>query len=415
MRAVVFDLSLVKYGLAKAFGKKMPAFYYGRPSCLSMREVPEPALRGPAWTKVAVEACGFCGSDLSTILLKYSPSLSPFSSMPCVLGHEIFGRLAEVGAEARAAGWKEGDRVNVNPAFGCLVRGIEPPCPACRSGHPATCHRSGEALGGLAPGFSLGFHRDLPGGFSESLLAHSSQLVRMPDAVPDERAVLTEPIAIGVHAVLKREPRDGEQVLIIGGGMIAYSVLCALRLLGHKSHVTQLLLLDFQAQLARELGADEVIKVGKGVDVLAQVVELTGARRHKPVIGRDVSTGGFPLVFDCVGTPESVRDSLAYASSQGTIVMVGNAGIVPKADVTNVWAHELSWVGTAFYGPEPSRGMRHTLALTTELLSGSPAAKLDKLITHTFALEQYQDAVVANIERARFRSVKTVFKPRSQA
>ncbi len=197
--------------------------------------------------------------------------------------------------------------------------------------------------------------------------------------------------------------------------MIAYSVLSALRLLGHKSHVTQLLLLDFQAQLARELGADEVIKVGPGVDVLGRVQQLTGAHRHKPIIGRDVSTGGFPLVFDCIGTPESVRDSLQYASSQGTIVMVGNAGLLPKGDVTNVWAHELTWIGTAFYGPEPARKLRHTIDLTTELLSDASAAPLDKLVTHTFSLEHYQDAVVANIQRGKFRSVKTVFHPRSQA
>ena len=411
MRAVVFDLNLVKYGLAKALGKRVPALYYGWPSCLSLREVPEPKLRGPQWTKVAVSACGFCGSDLSTILHKYSPSLSPFSSMPCVLGHEIFGRLSEVGADARAAGFREGDRVNVNPAFGCLVRGIDPMCPACATGHPATCHRAGESNGGLAPGFSLGFHRDLPGGFGESLVAHHSQLVRMPDAVPDERAVLTEPLAIGIHAILKREPRADEEVLIIGGGMIAYAVLAGLRLLGFRNRVTQLLMLDYQGQLARALGADDVIQLGRKVDVIGEVVRRTDGRRHAPIIGRDVMTGGYPLVFDCVGTPESVRDSLAFARSQGTVVMVGNAGVLPNGDVTNLWAHELTWIGTAFYGPEPTRAHRHTLALTTELL-GEPAAKgLDALITHTFGLEQYRDAVVANIDRAGHRSVKTVFHP----
>jgi L-iditol 2-dehydrogenase len=411
MRAVVFDLNLLKYGLAKALGKRVPSLYYGWPSCLSVREVPEPRLRGPAWAKVSVTACGFCGSDLSTILLKYSPSLSPFSSMPCVLGHEIFGRLSEVGADARAAGWKEGDRVAVNPAFGCQVRGVSPLCPACATGHPATCHRAGESNGGLAPGFSLGFHRDLPGGFSESLLAHHTQLVRMPDAVPDGRAVLTEPLAIGVHAILKREPRADEEILIIGGGMIAYAVLVGLRLLGFRNRVTQLLMLDYQAQLARELGADDVIQLGRDVDVLGEVVRRTGGRRHKPIIGRDVMTGGYPLVFDCVGSPESVRDSLAFARSQGTVVMVGNAGVLPDADVTNLWAHELTWIGTAFYGPEPTRDHRHTLALTTELLSGDAAAGIDRLVTHTFGLEQAREAVVANIDRARYRSVKTVFHP----
>ncbi|HEY7958038.1 MAG TPA: alcohol dehydrogenase catalytic domain-containing protein [Polyangia bacterium] len=412
MRAVVFDLSLVRYGLAKALGKKMPALYYGKPSCLSLREVGEPTLRGPAWAKVAVEACGFCGSDLSTILLKYSPSLSPFSSMPCVLGHEIFGRLSAVGADARSAGFKEGDRVSVNPAFGCLVRNISPLCPACASGHPATCHFAGTHAGGLAAGFSIGFHKDLGGGFSESLIAHRSQLFHLPDAVPDERAVLVEPIAIGLHAVLKRPPQTDEEVLIIGGGMIAYSVLAALRLLGFRNKVTQLLLLDFQAERARALGADEVIKLGPGVDVLDEVCRRTGAHRHKPLLGRDVLTGGWPVTFDCVGSPESMRDALAFTRSQGTVVLVGNAGILPKLDVTTIWSHELSLVGTAYYGPEPLRDHQHTLALAGELLSEEAARPLDALITHHYPLESYEEAVVANIERGRFRSVKTVFHPR---
>src|SRR5581483_4102823 len=123
------------------------------------------------------------------------------------------GRLVEVGAAARAEGWKEGDRVAVNPSFGCKVRGIEPPCPACATGHPATCHHAGEAAGGLAAGFCLGYHKDLPGGFTELLIAHRSQLLRVPDSVPDSRAVLAEPLGIGVHAVLQREPRPDEEVL----------------------------------------------------------------------------------------------------------------------------------------------------------------------------------------------------------
>jgi L-iditol 2-dehydrogenase len=412
MRAIVFDLSLARYALAKAFGKRVPSLYWGPLSCVSLREVPEPTLRGSAWAKVAVEAAGFCGSDLSTVLLKMSPALSPFSSFPAVLGHEIFGRLAEVGAEARTAGFKEGDRVVVNPAFGCRVRGLQPLCPACESGHPATCHRAGENAGGLAPGFTIGYHRDLPGGFSDALVAHQSQLHRVPDRLPDARAVLTEPIAIGLHGVLHRPPRDDEEVLIIGGGMIAYSVLAALRLSGRRCRVTQLVLVPFQATLGRALGADEVI-VATDEDVLERVVALTGARRHKPILGGDVITGGFAVSFDCVGTPESLRDALRFTRSQGTIVMVGACGIVPKIDLTNIWAKELDIRGTYYYAPEADG--RHTLDQALELLSSDGAKVVDALITHTYALEQYREAIVANVDRGRSKAMKTVFKPAVQA
>lgn len=412
MRGLVFDISIARYALAKALGKQIPSLYWGPLSCLSLREVPEPTLRGPAWAKVAVEAAGFCGSDLSTVLLKMSPALTPFSSFPAVLGHEIFGRIAEVGAEARAAGFKEGDRVAINPAFGCRVRGIDPPCPACATGHPATCHRAGESNGGLAPGFSIGYHKDLPGGFGDTLVAHATQLHHVPDGVPDVRAVLTEPLSIGLHAVLRRPPRDDEEVLIIGGGMIAYSVLAALRLAGHKCKVTQLVLVPFQAELARALGADEVI-VAAQEDAFERVIALTGARRHKPIIGHEVLTGGFAVSFDCVGTPDSLRDALGYTRSQGTVVMVGACGIVPQIDLTNIWARELDIRGTYFYAPEA--GGKHTIDMVLEMMTGDGARSVDALVTHTFPLEKYQEAIVANIDRGRSKAMKTIFKPAARA
>ena len=219
---------------------------------------------------------------------------------------------------------------------------------------------------------------------------------------------MTEPLSIGVHAVLHREPRADEKILIIGGGMIAYAVLAALRLLGFKNHVTQLLLLPFQAELAKQLGADEVLTPGPSL--MEKVAQATGGQRHKPIIGPEVMLGGFPVVFDCIGSPESLRDALSYVNSHGTIVLAGNSGILPKFDTTWIWAKEISLVGTYYYSPEPSRQMKHTLDLTLELLSGSALA--DPLVTHRFGLEQYQEAVVANIERARYQSVKTIFRPR---
>src|SRR5262249_2348951 len=161
-----------------------------------------PALRGPGWAAVDVAAAGVCGSDIAALFFKLSPSLSPFSSFPCVLGHEVFGHVAEVGAEARAARLREGDAGVVHPAVALGARRVRgggrggPACRACAGGRVGTCHRAGET-GALAPGGCVGYHRDLPGGFCERLVAHHTQLVRVPAAVPDGRAVLTEPLAIG--------------------------------------------------------------------------------------------------------------------------------------------------------------------------------------------------------------------------
>jgi L-iditol 2-dehydrogenase len=407
MRAVVFDLSLAKYAVAKAIGKRWPKVHYGRGSCLSLREVATPRPRGPEWARVRVSRAGVCGSDIATVMFKLSPALSPFSSMPCVLGHEIFGHLDQVGEGARARGFREGDRVVLNPFIGCTVRGIDPPCPSCARGEHCTCHRAGGG-GGLAPGVTIGYHRDLPGGWGEHVVAHASQLVRVPEGLPDPRAVLVEPMAIGVHAAFRRLPEEGQRVLIIGGGMIAFSVLAALRLLGCKAEVAVLALLDYQVEMARSLGANVTLSPGPGL--VDEVCRLTGARRHKPVIGRDVLTGGFDLTYDCIGSRESLGDALAFTASQGTVVLVGAAGQMSGIDLTAVWSREITVIGAVGYAREGHGGRRReTFDLTCELMSGDGAKGLDGLVTQEFPLERYEEAIVANLERGRYRSIKTIF------
>jgi threonine dehydrogenase-like Zn-dependent dehydrogenase len=124
-----------------------------------------------------------------------------------------------------------------------------------------------------------------------------------------------------------------------------------------------------------------------------------------------VLTGGFPLVLDCIGSPESLRDALTCVRAQGAVVLVGNSGVVPRFESTWIWAKEIAILGSYFYAGEPARGGRHSIDLTLELLSGDAARACDRLVTHSFPLERYRDAVVANLDRAGARSIKTVFKP----
>lgn len=415
MRALVFDVTIPRYALLRAVGPIAPSLYWAGPlSPIALREVRAPSLRGPEWAVVAVEACGMCGSDLGAILFKMSPALTPFSSTPCVLGHEIAGRLVEVGAAARAAGLREGDRVAVDPSFGCAVRGITPPCPACASGHPATCHHMGSTRGGLAPGQCLGFHRDLNGGFAERVAAHLTQIHRLPDAVPDGRAVLAEPLAVATHAALLRAPSGDAPLCVIGGGAIAYLTTAALRrLYGPSLPIAQLVLTPSQAERARACGADHALTVGAGL--LDEVCRLTGARRHRPMTAplgdRDVLTGGFELVFDCVGSEESLRDALTIVRARGAVVMVGALSIV-RTDLTWLWSREVALLGAAFYGREPARADRHTFALVVDHLADADAgAALDALITHRLPLARYADAVEANVDRARSGAVKVILTP----
>jgi threonine dehydrogenase-like Zn-dependent dehydrogenase len=106
----------------------------------------------------------------------------------------------------------------------------------------------------------------------------------------------------------------------------------------------------------------------------------------------------------------SVQDALRYTRSLGKVVLVGAAGILERVDWTTVWRNELTLLGSYVYGPESFRGERkHTFDLVLELLARREGPDPSGLVTHTFPLARYQEAIEANLARGRYQSVKTVF------
>lgn len=407
MRGVVFDLSLARYALAKGFGRWVPALYTGRASCLGLRELPDPHPPDDRWGLLAPTHAGICGSDLATIYLHASPALEPFSSFPCVLGHEI---LARVVRPPRGSDVREGDRVVIDPLLPCALRGVRPVCAACAEGKPNRCRSF--ARGHLAPGVMLGFHRDLPGGWGDRMLGHASQLLRVPDGVPDARAALAEPMAVGVHAALVHRPRPGDLALVIGGGPIAMSLLWALRVLDARPATLALLtLLDYQAHLGTTLGATSAMVARTLEEVLAETCRLTGATSHQPILGPPTLVGGFDVVYDCVGSRDTIEQAMRITRPGGTVVLVGAPGALGGLDWSFLWSKELRLKGTMCYGVEdvPGQGRRRTFEIVLDAMTDATlGGLLDRLVTHTLPLERYEEAVLINVQRAKHRSMKTL-------
>lgn len=207
MKALQFSVSVPQYAALKALGRVTRRFYYASPfATLRLVDVPEPTLPSRDWVKIRTLLCGFCGSDLNLILLKDSPTATPFTSFPCTIGHEICGEVTEVGGGV--TGLQIGDAVTVAPPLSCSTRGIEDECYSCRMGRPGNCENFAE--GTLAPGMIIGLCRDVGGGFAPYLVAHQSQVFKLPHGVSYKEGAMIEPLAVTLQAVLDNRPDEGD-------------------------------------------------------------------------------------------------------------------------------------------------------------------------------------------------------------
>jgi threonine dehydrogenase-like Zn-dependent dehydrogenase len=366
---------------------------------LALRRYEPRPLPGPQWLRVRPVLAGICGTDLALLTGRLSAAMSPFASFPAVLGHEVVGTVSERGPEVD--GVDVGDRVTVDPVIGCLVRGL-PPCDECVDGHPATCRRVAD--GPFSAGLLLGYCRDLPGAWGDEMLVHRSQAYRVPDALDDATAVLVEPLAVALHAVLRRVPADHERVLLIGGGPIGLLVSAALRLVGAGCTVVALARHPRQRAFARRLGAADVVS-----DEEAAAAAI-GARSHRDLLGGRSYRDGYEVVFDCVGDRESLDLAARLAGPRGRVVLAGGPGIVGPVDLTPTWVGELSVEGTYASGREPTfEGGPSTFAVALRLLEARAELRLGELVTHRFALESWRRAIAANLDRRRSGAIRTVF------
>lgn len=418
MRAVSFNVTIPSYLVGRSLGKITEAARYGGLSGLRFGDVPEPPLPEADWVRVEVSKAGICGTDIGTLDLEASPAMEPFGSFPAVLGHEILGRVVEVGDDAH--GIELGARVVIDPMISCETRGFDDGhwCPSCRNGAHCTCERAGDEgavqVDGkpLSRGTTVGFHADLPGGWSERVIAHRTQLFPVDDRLSDKAAVLIEPLAVGMHAVLGMRPWGDGPVLVIGSGPIALGTIWSLRAAGFKGDIVAQIKRSHEADIARALGASLVVAPGEEA---RQALVDTGAQAYMPIVGDEVfAGGGFPLVFDCVGSGQTLTQAMRYASPRGRLVMLGCAAEIRKLDLTFVWAHELAIKGFVGYGEESWRDSRmHTFQVTHDLLleTGAP---VDRMVTHVYPLHEYRQALSTAANRRRTGSIKVLLDPNAE-
>ncbi len=404
MKAISFSAPIPTYLATLAAGRVSDAWLVGPHACTRFGDVASPDLPGDRWVRIKTRLGGICGSDLGIVSLEASPSTSPFSSFPFVLGHESVGTIDACGPAVR--GWSVGDRVTVNPLLCCEARDVHPPCEACATGHHSRCAHFSD--GALAPGMFIGTTKGLGGSWGEYFVAHESQLVRVADQVTDAGAVLTEPFACCVHAVLGHMPSAGQRVLVIGAGTMGLLMVAALKALAPRTAITAMARHSFQARHATALGATRVV-MARG-DYLKDLADAAQTRLVQPILGRPIGIGGFDAVYVCTSGVRGVEDAMRFTRAGGAITLLGNVTTLRGLDWTPLWIKELTFRGTLAYGNHAHGGADVNAFVEAAALVADGRAPIATLVTHEFPLTRYRDALSEARAKGHGESVKVAFR-----
>jgi threonine dehydrogenase-like Zn-dependent dehydrogenase len=277
-----------------------------------------------------------------------------------------------------------------------------PPCRYCARGEYNLCENFLE--GELAPGVILGFTRGVGGGMAEMMAAHPSRLVRLPDHLTDEVAVLTDSMASALQPTLDNFPEDRHTVVVYGAGIIGQHLIRLLRALGSAARIVAVARYPFQAELAREGGAEVALLEPSR----ARLGEAVGARWVPTTLGGGNLEGGADRFFDCVGSKNSLQAGLLTLRGRGTYVMVGTAAALGPVDFSSLWFRELQLTGSATYAHAIYQGRKvRTYEKAVELLARGDYPT-QGLVSHLFRLEDYAQAFQVAFDKRHHQSLKVV-------
>lgn len=415
MLALTYDVSPLRWIACKLTSVVAKGVYWSRLSGLRLKQVPIPELPTQKWVRLRPILGGICGTDFAAITQRNHPAsiLQAFSSLPTVLGHENVSIVERVGSEVSRV--SPGDRVVVESSLSCVPRGIDPVCEQCASGRFTLC--ANFRTGPLPVGSMIGWNSFTGGSWAERFVAHESQLYPVPDAIDDQVAILVDPIAGGLHAVLKRAPRPDENVLVLGAGILGVAVAASIHALYPRAKIIAVVRHREQVDLMQRFGASDCITVGRKETLserYAKVAQRVGGQVIPTRFGHQALLGGFDLVYDCVGTGQSLTDAMKYARSGGTVVEVGTSSIT-LVDTAPLWFDELALIGANGRAIEECEGRRrHTYEMVFSLI-GDGKLDLHGLLTHRFPLEEYRTALTVMANRHTTGAIKVAFELPSRA
>ncbi len=412
MKALVFDVDIDEIiHLIQDTAEDKEA-YLGEHSPIELREIPDIAVPFPDWVVLQTRLCGICGSDYKQIFIDFEGIDSPLATlttMPQVMGHEVLATVAQVGAEVK--GLSIGQRVALNPWLSCAPRGIRPLCEACEEGQYSLCINF--RRGRFSAGIHTGTCRDVPGGYAPFLPAHESMAIPVPDYVSDDAAVLADPFSVSLHSILRHPPQPGDIVVVYGCGTLG---LCAIEIL-HKLFDVRIYAIarfDHQTNLAKKLGAVEVVPWRPVEDIIERFRHITRAAEVLPpaagVPGLPMlfGTRGARVIYNTVGTAESIEVAVRIAGPRSTVVLSG-VDTPARFEWSPHYFKEINLVGSNAFGVEEWNGVRKHAMLHYFDLIRDRQIDVTPIISHRFRLEDYRDAFLATHRQGESAAVKVLF------
>ena len=319
----------------------MKAVVVDGPNAVSYRDVQAPTV-GPGDVLVRSREAGLCRTDIEMMTGVFTDPR--WVRFPVIPGHEWAGTVVEVGADVESVTVR--DRV-VCEGFVVCHR-----CQPCRSGKTQWCERI-EALG---------FTR--PGGYAELVAVPEQVVHRLPEHVSFDAGVLVEPASVVLRGLEKADPKPGEAVGVIGVGTLGALAIALLRL-HSPSRIVAFGVREEELELARRLGATDVVLAGDGT---APAAELD-------------------LVVETAGAPVAVTLATQLSRPGGRAVLLGIAGegrtLTLPSDL--LVSEDLTLIGSIAY---PASTWSRVVGLISDRV-----LDLDPIVTHRFPVADFEEAV----------------------
>jgi len=368
-----------------------------KPGQYEIREypLPDPA---PGCVLIKMEMSGICGTDKHTFQGYTTQYGNRALEFPIIQGHENVGTVAAIGGDGKYTDFEgislgEGDRVVIGANVSCGQ------CYYCRHDFPYYCCEKTTDYGN---NLSAKNAPHLFGGWSHYMyILPGSFLVKVPDELPSEVAVLTEIFAVSagldrakqISAFPNESFRFDDTVVVLGVGPLGMCFLMKARMLGAGT-ILAVDLSDYRLSFAKRLGADHVLNAGRTPkeERLQFVKDLTSGR-------------GADMVIECAGVPQAVPEGLEMLRVGGLLVEAGNfcdLGEVSVSPHRHLCAKNARILGVggeepAAYGPgmrQMARYMKHY--------------PLREFVTHRFGLRDVHAAMQKSME---VDSMKVVLEP----